>query len=61
MVDLFAEAYRLQLMCGLEQRLGHAGFSRLAGVDEAGRGALAGPVVAAAVVVDSHHLLPGDR
>ena len=32
------------------------GVSRLAGVDEAGRGPLAGPVVAAAVV-----LAPGDR
>jgi ribonuclease HII len=29
-----------------------AGFSRIAGVDEAGRGPLAGPVVAAAVVLD---------
>lgn len=32
-----------------EQRLWQAGFTRLAGVDEAGRGPLAGPVVAAAV------------
>jgi len=31
----------------------------LAGVDEAGRGCLAGPVVAAAVVVDNRHCLPG--
>jgi ribonuclease HII len=34
-----------------ESRLWAAGFGRVAGVDEAGRGALAGPVVAAAVIV----------
>ncbi len=37
-----------------EARARERGFSRIAGVDEAGRGPLAGPVVAAAVV------LPGD-
>ena len=31
----------------------------MAGVDEAGRGCLAGPVVAAAVVLDADHSLPG--
>ena len=35
----------------LERELAQTGFSRIAGVDEAGRGALAGPVVAAAVVL----------
>ena len=35
----------------LEDRLHDAGFARVAGVDEAGRGALAGPLVAAAVVL----------
>lgn len=34
-----------------EKRLWQAGYSRVAGVDEAGRGALAGPVVAAAVIL----------
>jgi ribonuclease HII len=34
-----------------EQRLWEAGVTTVAGVDEAGRGCLAGPVVAAAVVV----------
>src|SRR4051812_17326022 len=34
-----------------EQWLWDRGFTRLAGVDEAGRGALAGPLVAAAVVL----------
>jgi ribonuclease HII len=36
---------------GLESTLFHQGYSPVAGVDEAGRGALAGPVVAAAVVL----------
>jgi len=35
----------------VEQRLWQAGFCYVAGLDEAGRGALAGPVVAAAVIV----------
>ncbi|MFA5785608.1 MAG: ribonuclease HII [Actinomycetota bacterium] len=34
-----------------EQRLRSGGFRRIAGADEAGRGALAGPLVAAAVVL----------
>lgn len=37
-------------MDSFEKKLWGAGFSRIAGVDEAGRGALAGPVVAAAVI-----------
>jgi ribonuclease HII len=36
---------------GMEQQLWAAGYRYIAGVDEAGRGALAGPVVAAAVVI----------
>ncbi len=35
----------------VEARLWRAGFVRVAGVDEAGRGALAGPVVAGAVIL----------
>ncbi len=35
-----------------------AGFRFVAGVDEAGRGPLAGPVVAAAVVLDPHQAAP---
>ena len=40
----------------IENELRRLGFARIAGVDEVGRGSLAGPVVAAAVV-----LPPGDR
>lgn len=36
---------------GFERRLWRAGHATVAGVDEAGRGALAGPIVAAAVVL----------
>ena len=35
--------------------------SRLAGVDEVGRGPLAGPVVAAAVILDFDHPIDGSR
>ncbi|MEW6365567.1 MAG: ribonuclease HII [Acidobacteriota bacterium] len=40
--------------CGLalEEELHRQGFRRVAGVDEVGRGALFGPVVAAAVIID---------
>ena len=41
------------------QRLGLGGPARLAGVDEAGRGPLAGPVVAGAVVLPPGLYLPG--
>ena len=34
-----------------ERALRDQGFQRIAGVDEAGRGALAGPLVAAAVIL----------
>ncbi len=59
MQRLMAEAYRLQLLCGLERLLQADGVSRVAGVDEAGRGSLAGPVVAAAVIAHSDSLVPG--
>lgn len=55
----------------LDEVLGEQGFERVAGVDEAGRGALAGPLVAAAVILpggwvpeglaDSKLLTPGER
>jgi ribonuclease HII len=57
--DLFAEAYRLRLLRALEEQLAHCGFLRIAGSDEVGRGALAGPVVAAAVILRGGCLLPG--
>ena len=35
------------------------GFSKIAGIDEAGRGPLAGPVVSAAVILDESFSVPG--
>jgi ribonuclease HII len=43
----------------LEDRLRRQGFSRVAGADEAGRGCLFGPVVAAAVILDPARPVPG--
>jgi ribonuclease HII len=57
--ELFAEAYRLRLLRGLEEFLSQCGYTLIAGVDEVGRGALAGPVLAAAVIVDPFRLVPG--
>ena len=37
-----------------EEMLETQGYQRIAGIDEAGRGALAGPVVAAAVILPNH-------
>ena len=36
-----------------ETKASHQGFKNIAGIDEAGRGPLAGPVVAAAVILPS--------
>ena len=43
----------------LENALRRAGFAYVAGVDEVGRGCLAGPVVAAAVVLDPERHIAG--
>ena len=44
-----------------ERALHLAGFRRVAGIDEVGRGSLAGPVVAAAVVLPERHRIKGIR
>jgi ribonuclease HII len=48
-------------MLRLERKLWGQGLTLIAGVDEAGRGALAGPLVAAAVILPSGLELPGVR
>lgn len=58
-LELCCELYRLELMVGLEDRLHQLGYRTVAGVDEAGRGCLAGPVVAAAVIPDDGPPIPG--
>ncbi|SVB90981.1 uncharacterized protein METZ01_LOCUS243835 [marine metagenome] len=45
----------------IESTIRRRGFSRVAGVDEVGRGCLAGPVAAAAVVLDPSQHIPGLR
>ncbi len=42
-----------------EEQAQQRGFQAIAGIDEAGRGPLAGPVVAAAVILPEHFSLPG--
>ncbi|NLL62011.1 MAG: ribonuclease HII [Candidatus Atribacteria bacterium] len=48
---LCKERLRVEKLKILERKLLFSGFTLIAGLDEAGRGALAGPVVAAAVVI----------
>ena len=64
-------AGRIPQILGYERRLWDRGLTHVAGVDEVGRGPLAGPVVAAAVILeegvaidgaaDSKSLTPADR
>jgi ribonuclease HII len=46
-------------MTFFERKLRAQGFQQIAGIDEAGRGPLAGPVVAAAVILPDNFNLPG--
>ena len=46
-----AEASRLAALMAREAELREAGYQAVAGLDEAGRGPLAGPVVAGAVIL----------
>jgi ribonuclease HII len=50
---------RVAAMRTLENALRRVGFCHVAGVDEVGRGCLAGPVVAAAVVLHPDRHIPG--
>ncbi len=57
--SLFAELARVAEMSVIERRLRESGFRCIAGTDEVGRGCLAGPVVAACVVLDADPTLFG--
>lgn len=46
-------------MIHIESRLWSEGFTRIMGLDEVGRGCLAGPVVAAGVILDPDHIPEG--
>lgn len=54
-----AERARLRRMLEHEQRWWQSGVTRVAGVDEVGRGCLAGPVVAAAVILPAQVSIDG--
>lgn len=53
------ELQRLEIMTEYEKKAYLEGHNYIAGVDEAGRGPLAGPVVAAAVVLPKDIIIPG--
>ena len=57
-MDLFGEEPKPTLQ-EFEELAARQGYCRVAGIDEAGRGALAGPVVAAAVILPQGQLIPG--
>lgn len=46
-------------MLAVEARTRRLGYRTIAGLDEAGRGPLAGPVVASAVILPAGHMIPG--
>lgn len=54
-----AEGQRLRHLCRFERELWEQGFAHVAGVDEAGMSPLAGPVVAAAVILPKGFHLAG--
>lgn len=53
------EKSRLEKMMTFEAKCFQDGYQYIAGIDEAGRGPLAGPVVAAAVILDPKIIIPG--
>ncbi|UII57395.1 ribonuclease HII [Cytobacillus spongiae] len=53
------ETHLFYAMSSYEQKLRLQGYEHIAGVDEVGRGPLAGPVVAAAVILPATFYLPG--
>ena len=53
------EVLRYNSMCEFEKKFQQDGFRLIAGVDEAGRGPLAGPVVAGAVILKEGEFIEG--
>ena len=53
------ESERLDTMLEFERELYSKGITLIAGVDEAGRGPLCGPVVAAAVILNPNEKIAG--
>jgi len=55
---LYTERIRIYNLYQYENRLKNEGYSLIAGIDEAGRGSLSGPVVAAAVILPCQLFIP---
>jgi ribonuclease HII len=55
---LYAERIRIYNLYNYENLLKDEGYSLIAGIDEAGRGSLSGPVVAAAVILPCRLFIP---
>ncbi len=55
---LYKERLRIYHLYNYENRLKIKGYSLVAGIDEAGRGSLSGPVVAAAVILPCRLFIP---
>ncbi|MCD4668866.1 MAG: ribonuclease HII, partial [Actinomycetia bacterium] len=53
----FSEIKRLLGLCCYEDQLYSMGYDLIAGADEVGRGSLAGPLVAAAVIMDRKNFM----
>lgn len=53
----FKEIKRILELCCYEDNLSCMGYEMIAGIDEVGRGSLAGPLIAAAVILDRKKLL----
>lgn len=56
--ELYLERVRIFNLYKYENRFKNEGYSLIAGIDEAGRGSLAGPVVAAAVILPHQIFIP---
>lgn len=52
-----AETFRLKRLLNIEKDVREEGFNLIAGIDEAGRGPFAGPVIAAACILPSDYTL----
>jgi ribonuclease HII len=59
LLEAEAELRRLEILCSFEKQCIANGKKLIAGVDEVGRGPLAGPVVAAAVILPEGYILNG--
>ncbi len=57
--EIDRERNRVSALFHFERKLWASGVDRIAGLDEAGRGPLAGPVVAAAVIFPDEIFIPG--